>query len=915
MKRRLPDLDIRLASTSAVVGVLLVIISCAMLLPARDVEMPIELLKYERERGPYHPKQTAPRRFEAPVTLTMPVAWEKVDRLVILVSLSRRALPLADASLVFPDISCSFQSSQSTLYDDGELVLEPAQCEESVEAGKKLTGRLTIEFASPHSLALVALECPAEAGGLMRLGEGDADGQAPYLMGRFVTSSDQDSVSRAEQVAAIWSLPWLSWATPLVVCFAVLLASAGGIILSLRLAPRRNRVLAAGMFALSLGIMYVVLVPPFHAPDEPDHFLAFARIAQMPELESSARELAQSGHFERIHFHRWERFLPNHMDEPYPTPWTEVDDAGIIQVADSGMETRSTLTTRLWEKVAFLFRDAGAATTLLGLRLINAALWSLACMLGVWLSESIASKHSVFPLFLFFIPSLPFFAMHISNFAQYAHVLTIAGCFNLGLFLRGERLQSGGVMLGLLSSTLVLSASSGVVMLGWTACMAIGRLIVVIRDKAASIQSAAMFWFGIVLGLAFMLAFINDPQFERLETSLRAVLAMLDLSNGERIETPILAAALLACGATGMLTELFLVHMSRMLYPIARHVVIWGNRLLALGLGVLLLYAPYTQYEIVPSNMDMVSVKKYIYLGVYNMFSTLTFRQPDLMLSTTFWSGFGWHDVLFDPVVVQILAGVSGCGLFLAMACAGSDYRRSARMLGAVIGALISGTLMVLVVASGVGGGQPNIHGRYLLGSYMIALSLAFAGFIPAVWRFVKGNREEPGMAFGWRGQRTGIELIMSWSALVAAGMTMYMAGWPWIFPTLSVPLVWLYFLFAIGAPFFCALMIRLLLRETPAMRIAFVQRSPRIGYYVSLWLIVFSSLVITELMVTLPKAAIFRFDFYTLLPTIVAALLLLRLYRLSLRGALAWLAPGAFLAGAIIHAGSLMSLLKRYFG
>lgn len=913
-----PIFDIRLVSVSLVVGVLLGVVACMLLLLPREAEEAIELLPREREQGLYHPEQKGPGHFEIPVSLTIPVSWNRIDRLVLLVSLSRRALPLANAHLTFPQAGCSFESRQSTLYDNGELILIPSQCDRNITTGEALEGRLIIELASPHTLALIASHRSHETGRLLRLGVREANGQAPYAMGRFMVVPVDEPVSRAQQIAAIWTLPWLSWAAPLAVSCSILLATIGGALLSLQPRVRTDiwcRAIAAGMFALSLGLVYGVLVPPFHAPDEPDHFLSFARLAEMPELESDARILARKGHFERIHFHQWERFLPRHMEQPYPDAWTEVDESGIIQVADSAMETRSTLTTGIWKACAFLFKGAGAAKTLLGLRLVNTAFWALACIIGVLLIEKAAPKNRVFPAFLFLVPSLPFFAMHLSNFAQYTHVLTMLSCFTLGLYLRGKRLQCGGLLLGLFSAAVVLAASSGIVMLGCIGCIALGRLVVVMGNGAARFREAATFWLGMVLGWAPILLFIDGPQFERLEASLRTVLAVADPSAANVFNAPFIITVFLASGLIGVTAEMLLSRTGDALRALVRRLITWVNWIAALAVGVLLVYAPYTQYVNVPSEMRQVGVEKYINIAIYNLFSSLTFREPDLMLSTTFWSGFGWHDVFFDPLVVQIMAGIAGCGLFLALMSAGADYRRSARLLAALFGALVSGILMVFVVASGAGGGQPNVHGRYLLGTYLVVLSLAFAGFAPAVWRFAKAENQREALDLDWRGQRTGVELLMTWGAITAGGMTMYMAGWPWIFPTLPVPLAWLYFLFAIVTPFFCVAMIRSSLQGITLNAREYLKRSPRPGYYLAIGLVVFSILAFTELTVNLPKAVIYNFDFYTLLPTIMALLFMLWYYKPTFKKVASWVTPATYIAGSAVHLGCLAFLLKRYFG
>ena len=144
---------------------------------------------------------------------------------------------------------------------------------------------------------------------------------------------------------------------------------------------------------------------------------------------------------------------------------------------------------------------------------------------------------------------------------------------------------------------------------------------------------------------------------------------------------------------------------------------------------VFLIASIFLDFKELPNNaQDHVSLSQYILLTLKYLPTLITFREPDMLLATPFWGGFGWHDANLPRTIIEILAGGAGVGLLLLLVHVWKTKAR-ARALWLGIWGLGSLGTGVLTAALLYLHGSPNLNGRYLIGFYMIVLSICFSGY------------------------------------------------------------------------------------------------------------------------------------------------------------------------------------------
>lgn len=119
------------------------------------------------------------------------------------------------------------------------------------------------------------------------------------------------------------------------------------------------------------------------------------------------------------------------------------------------------------------------------------------------------------------------------------------------------------------------------------------------------------------------------------------------------------------------------------------------------------------------------SLKAYVVraISVVATFPRLT--GTDLLLSETFWGGFGWLDAYPpSPLVPLLVASTSASlsALFFSIARRG-DMRQFGWMILLAVGFFAS----VAAIAAGSYLYSPDLHGRYLLGAYIPAVAVAWS--------------------------------------------------------------------------------------------------------------------------------------------------------------------------------------------
>ena len=552
-------------------------------------------------------------------------------------------------------------------------------------------------------------------------------------MGKYVSPLPDSHTRRIDLLNHVWQLsPTTHWIWIGVMAAVALFVLGGITLLPPLLADQSSRRSLAGRTGIGaacltagLTLSYVIVVPPFQAPDEPDHLLSFANVTGRRELPGAAARWAQLMHFERIRFHPTERFRVGDIAHPYATAW----DADVFA---ENVAARSVTTFRLWTTLGRVTTHASVQRTLFLLRLANALIFAvaigLACALVVWCTTAPGSELAWFTFL--FVPALPFFAMHVSEFAVLTSIYVLVAAAGLILFLGGPRSHYAGLILGLTGALLMTSGRSAAPLGPVLVAALIGRAIVG-QDgpmtRIAYTRCAAMFWAGLPAGALMFARWSTAGYRQELAKQAQQVVPFL----GPWLDRPGLVLSVgVAAGVGGFACELLFAWAraritGRRLAGAAR-VVARGAALLLIAtmIGTLGPWLPRSAAIPPPSSWD------YAADVLRTIATSFRLHDPDALLSSSFWVGFGWLET-FPPaplvVALTTMTGFAFAALLWRLARE-EDARRVALGTICAAGWWASLVLYAVTVYSLV----RVLSGRYLIGLYLSGLVIAWSGLLLA---------------------------------------------------------------------------------------------------------------------------------------------------------------------------------------
>jgi hypothetical protein len=614
------------------------------------------------------------------------------------------------------------------------------------------TGRLdlTIDFRGPGRIGLVT-DIVSEAAFDPRWWAVPANGPpgaglVRIVRGRYVDALAGPPRRRVELLAYVWqgsTSPgwiWLIVALALASVFVGILAvmpgagpprmpSAG---------PRLRPALGVGAVATGFALLYVVIAPPLQAADEPDHLLGFAKAVDRPALQDQAAALARASHFDRIRFHGDEHFGPADIGRPATIAWTS-------EVFAHSVAARSVTTWLWWRALAPVTRPFGAGGTILAIRLADALLFGAAASAAAFLlllaaSGTAASPHSAC-LALLMVPTLPFFATSVSEFAVLTSVYMVLAATLGALCLDTERSHVLGLPLGLAIALAVASGRSalpmGPVILGAVAARALLG-----GGSGDSTRTARRhtfeFWGGLALGLG-LFPLLSTQEFRG---GLEPGDASATLGRAQQAAEYLRRhpAIVLAVAPIGFACDLFMERVRRAIPDRWTGVAARWLRVLcylgALAIVGSLVASFAVRFPDLPTLESFHPVSAVAYARSVLKVALTGFRltAPDLLLSSSFWIGFGWIDTLPGAWIVSLLVGLTAAALVGLLARLGyrREWRRAvwlACMAGGWLGAL------VLYAVSSYRLNR-NLHGRYLVGFYLSVLAVSWGAVgLPPRWR------------------------------------------------------------------------------------------------------------------------------------------------------------------------------------
>jgi hypothetical protein len=599
----------------------------------------------------------------------------------------------------------------------------------SVERFAKADADLTIELRGGGTLALLAFEPVAgSAPGPIQVSAPSA-GTGPFAVrGAFVDYTP--AWPRVLLLNAMWrgasGTGWV-WVSLVV---GVALACLGCIAYPTQAIEKSSLVSqpsvparaagAAALVAGGLGVLYSVLVPPLMGPDEPYHMLGFAELASNRALARDTVAWMGETHLWRIRQQPTERFRSVDVGRPYIV----ADEQ--LRATEVGM--RSAVLGRFWEALAPLAGARPAPDILLGFRLLNALVFALAVGLATALAVVMVAEP--FPQWLacslLLVPSLPFFAMHVSETALLCSIYVLLAAAVAILFLDGPHVHWAGIPLGLSTGLMLAGGRSPWPLSGLVGAVLAGRMALGSR-RADSRRAALVFWCGFAAGLA-LLFLIQDEAYRN-----------MTLSWGERFTAGI--PVWLRGGVEWLLARpVVTVVLAAGIAPVEialRRPREWcvarlaaaGPRLVrgsasALSGLVLLslagsLLVRYPQLELEPRRA--LTAAERVSAVLATMATMFRLREPNFLLSTSFWVGFGWLDTspgpLFQAALVVLIAAA-----FLLLLRHLAKHSQGRRLLWLLV--LGAGGALSLVLYTLTTQVSKPLHGRYLIGWYLCLVAV-----------------------------------------------------------------------------------------------------------------------------------------------------------------------------------------------
>lgn len=637
---------------------------------------------------------------------------------------------LKSAELLVVGTGCRFETPSNVEYPNNETLpfMRGKGC---VPLQGAPTGalELTVRFTGPGRVALWTYrpQGPPTNPSVIYLPDPSWSdlGLKVELRGNYVDRIGPSRYRRADLLAYMWNVSdgsmWIWIAT----AAAVVLLILGALALPTR-ATRWPVLRASGaglLLSAGISLLYVVLVPPFQAADEPSHFLGYGYVTGDPQLEPEAARWAKRGHFERLQFHSHERFRPADIDRPYMVDW---NDVFVVDV------TRSSVTVPFWRQIGDRLNTLTVPRRLLMLRLINVAVFSVTiavCTAMVGLLSTAKRPETAVGMLLL-VPTLPFFGTYVSNYAPVvaAYVIVASAC--LVLFLDGPRAHFAGVPLGLGFAFAVAATRSALPMIVMLLMVLLGRAALRGRgEREGSLGRTAIFWSGILAGVAALAWLFTERYAWRMGIELARVSSRATSIASMALTHPwLMAGATLA--AVVALEGFCSLGRRASKGRIQKQVARWIRPTCLLGIAAVVTTLVGSIWLNLPHltpvrSAGPVTVGTYVRETLATVATPFRLRDPDFLLSTTFWGGFGWVDTILPPFVLALLSVGTAAATIVVLhrLSVSRDVRRFCWLLTSALAFFAT----VTVYAATTFWMSPDLHGRYLIGPYLLALLIAWS--------------------------------------------------------------------------------------------------------------------------------------------------------------------------------------------
>jgi hypothetical protein len=292
------------------------------------------------------------------------------------------------------------------------------------------------------------------------------------------------------------------------------------------------------------------------------------------------------------------------------------------------------------------------------------------------------------------------------------------------LYLGGPRAHWAGLPLGL-STALMLAGGRSPWPLAAIVAAALGARVVLGFDGASARRAAAVFWGGAALGLSTYWLVLNEQYLRMVSNWSQFVPGPLRPLWDAQGRTTTLVIGLLA---VGLGLEIGLqkprAYLASRLAPRLRVVARWCATVLSAWILLSLVGSLVFSYPHLPLEpRHPMGLGERVTAVLSTMATLFRLKDPNFLLATSFWVGFGWLDAIPGPTfqaLLVALTAVATIGLLRALSRP-AQLRRLSWLLGLTVGGALALVLYTVVTQN-----LPMaLQGRYLIGWYLIYLTLA----------------------------------------------------------------------------------------------------------------------------------------------------------------------------------------------
>lgn len=652
---------------------------------------------------------------------------------------------LVEGELEVLGTPCRFEIVGETHVANGR----PVRFVRSEQCGKggSPTGelRLTMRLGGPGEMRMYTRPLPERfrAAGALYLSNADGTpGNWPVLTGMFVDELQSSPLRRADLLSYVWTTQtdarWV-W----IVTGATLLLMWAGVCcfpfhpVTLGVAQRARFAARAGVgaaaVALALAGVYGLITPPFQAADESQHFASFAALIGRASLVDQGKAWAATTHNARITRHQFERFRPQDVGNP---------ESVVDGFATHATVARSSLTARLWQLGGRVLPLASAKRSFTIIRLLNATVFALAIGgSAAWLAAYAPVPYPqllVYPLLL--VPALPFFGMHFGESALVTSIAVAFAALTSLVVVDGVRFRGFGLLLGLFAAALVIGARNSLPMLPMVGTLLLLRLVG-LAHRQQDATSAGLFWGGFAIGTSSYLIVITDPQRAALLDTLVNAATRVP-GGGTLIALTMTAWFPFALSVIGYLAERGGARPIKWLAS-----VVWRPlRAATVGVPAVLILlivgsfagSLYWNYPFVESiqGPGRASQRGYFIQVAATTVTAFRWTHPSMLLSSSFWTGFGWLDTMPPYQFISILMTLTAASLIGLMVFVMT--RRDVRLFATLMIVAVGGIVTLLGYVYSSYSTLTNLHGRYLIGWNLIVVAVCWT------WPAMAASRPAP---------------------------------------------------------------------------------------------------------------------------------------------------------------------------